>query len=641
MKRIFLAWLFAIVQVVTPAYAGTQAIVRADLVDGIDTIKNYAGANSHFEKNVNNWVRYDDTTAVPTSCNTLSGLNNTFARSTSSPLSGDASGLWTKSGGTSRIGEGLALPFTIDAKDKGAVLKVQFDYEVSANYADDDVRVWVYDVTNSRLIEPSPNYVKDTLVASSIQPFEFQTSIDSTSYRLCIHQASASALDYTVKIDNVKIGKSAASSGPFISDWQSYTPTGTWVTNTTYTGMWRRVGDSAEYQFTAITSGAPTAANLAFNLPSGHTIDTTKMALGANGSFVGSFGSVRDAGSGSYAATAYYLSTTSVQARILPSSGTYATIDNVTATVPITFGASDSVQINFSVPIVGWGSNQKLSSDAETRVVAAEIRTASQAISAATWTLLQGPTITNDTHGTWSTTNNYATIKVSGWYRLSAVIDMTAGASETYFGYTKNDATIANAGNNRLGGGAGAYTYSGTLISYFNAGDIIRFGVYLVTARTLSTTGQISIEMIQGPQQIAASETVAALGRRGSAQSIPNNTPTLMALTSEDFDSHGGLATTGTFTAPVSGLYLVSGAASFIANGTGIRSVDIYKNGSVYAKGITRPQEANLARVSVTSLVRLLAGETVSLYVSQNSGSALSLNSNSDENYMSVARIGL
>jgi hypothetical protein len=126
MKRIFLAWLFTIIQITAPAYAGTQSIVKADIIEGIDSVKNYAGANSHFEKNVNNWVPYDDTTAVPGDCSSGT-FDSTFTRSTSTPLSGDASALWTKSGSLSRVGEGLALPFTIDEKDKGSVLKVQFD----------------------------------------------------------------------------------------------------------------------------------------------------------------------------------------------------------------------------------------------------------------------------------------------------------------------------------------------------------------------------------------------------------------------------------------------------------------------------------------------------------------------------------
>ena len=88
---------------------------------------------------------------------------------------------------------------------------------------------------------------------------------------------------------------------PRMTDWVSWTPTGSWNTNVTYTGRWRRVGDSAEYYVKVVTSGAPNSTGLTINLPSGHVIDTTRFASSTD-TFTLGIGHILDTG------TAYYLS---------------------------------------------------------------------------------------------------------------------------------------------------------------------------------------------------------------------------------------------------------------------------------------------------------------------------------------------
>lgn len=146
---------------------------------------------------------------------------------------------------------------------------------------------------------------------------------------------------------------------PIITDWVSWTPTGSWTSNTTYTGKWRRVGDKAEYRVLVTTSGAPTSVALTINLPSGHILDTAKLTSSTNTAILG-FGHILDTGIAYYDANVYFSvgSTGLVSVGIENASGTYLnSISPVNATTPMTWTSGDHVEVNFSIPISNWASN--------------------------------------------------------------------------------------------------------------------------------------------------------------------------------------------------------------------------------------------------------------------------------------------
>ncbi len=137
----------------------------------------------------------------------------------------------------------------------------------------------------------------------------------------------------------------------------AWTPTGSWSTNCTYTGVYRRVGDTFEGRVNIALAGAPTAAPLTINLPGSHTIDTAKIPGFANSPVVG-VGTLRDFGNAFYQGMVTYDSTTSVAVNelfITTHAGTVATkFGAIDSTNPITWGNADSVSIFFSVPIVEY-----------------------------------------------------------------------------------------------------------------------------------------------------------------------------------------------------------------------------------------------------------------------------------------------
>lgn len=142
---------------------------------------------------------------------------------------------------------------------------------------------------------------------------------------------------------------------PSLSNWASFTPTGAWSANSTYTGKYRRVGDSAEIYIGIALAGAPTSATLSINLPSGLVIDTAKMVSSSAGALLPDSVVRIVAAATGYIGYVQYNTTTSVIVASLQGAASTNNYVQVTQAIPGTFANGDLVQISFKVPIVGWG----------------------------------------------------------------------------------------------------------------------------------------------------------------------------------------------------------------------------------------------------------------------------------------------
>ena len=84
----------------------------------------------------------------------------------------------------------------------------------------------------------------------------------------------------------------------------------------------------------------------------------------------------------------------------------------------------------------------------------------------------------------------------------------------------------------------------------------------------------------------------------------------------------------GTIGCPFDGTFLVGASVSFAANATGYRFAQITVNEApVVADSSGALAGANYVSLSMTTVLKLSAGQIVKLYVLQNSGEALNLNS--------------
>jgi hypothetical protein len=257
-----------------------------------------------------------------------------------------------KTGGSNSQGSGISYDFsvpTIYVNTGGRVCLSAQNFISGGAPAVGTWGVYIYDITHGELITPfSP---------ASLGPnsgpilYYFDLPVGMLSGRLIFHYAVTGTAGTATDFSFMSLGPNQVAYGLAGSDWQSYTPTGGWNTNTTYTGRWRRVGDSMEIYATVSLSGAPNAAYAAIDLPSGYSIDTAKLSDPSTllaqslGSWVGFDGSANRAGGITFkSATSVYL--------VSDGAG-----DLVSATVPATWASGDRIGVSFKVPIAGWSSN--------------------------------------------------------------------------------------------------------------------------------------------------------------------------------------------------------------------------------------------------------------------------------------------
>lgn len=135
----------------------------------------------------------------------------------------------------------------------------------------------------------------------------------------------------------------------------AWTPTGSWSTNTTYTGSYRRVGDMGQYIVNIALAGSPTTASLTVNLPAANTIDTTKLVSSGANPILG-YATLKDTGNAFYVGNISYSSTTAVSVNVhdytVHTGTAFVKFTSVNESTPVNWGSSDVLTLYFEVPIV-------------------------------------------------------------------------------------------------------------------------------------------------------------------------------------------------------------------------------------------------------------------------------------------------
>lgn len=253
--------------------------------------------------------------------------------------------------------------FILDTVDLGKPVTVSFDVGTVA--LSDDYQVVLVRYNSSG------TYQEQIVVAgtaSATTPFSARIPAGSVTNFQGFFIANSTATDYyalrfvrnsasdttDVTIDSIYCGPQQVIQGAAVTDWVSYTPTGSWSTNTTYSAKYRQVGDSIEIQGLITLAGAPTSADLYVNLPTGLLVDTSKLTAGSGGDYpiLGS-AEIFDSGAIRYVGAVVYGSTSAVY--ILHS--TSANNGIINATSPVTFANNDRISFNFKAPISTWSSS--------------------------------------------------------------------------------------------------------------------------------------------------------------------------------------------------------------------------------------------------------------------------------------------
>jgi hypothetical protein len=143
-----------------------------------------------------------------------------------------------------------------------------------------------------------------------------------------------------------------------VTNWMSYTPTGDWVSNTTYSGKFRRNGSDLDGQIVVQTSAAPTATALDnITLPSGLTIDVSELAdsTPSGDSYIVGQATLFDDSTGTPYPGATHIDV-AASSTLTPLAHNAATVDYsaITASNIFIFANLDQVIMRFSVPISEW-----------------------------------------------------------------------------------------------------------------------------------------------------------------------------------------------------------------------------------------------------------------------------------------------
>jgi len=590
--------------------------------------------NDNLDVDATGWVAYNDgAISVPVDC-TGGTVTSTVTRNTTTPIMGDGDLKFSKPA-SDELGEGYSYDFSIATGYQATMLVTDFKSNSTATNLDDgDIKFFIYDVTNSKLVGDTAGY--DLKAGSTSQIFQWQSSPDSTSYRLCAHVATTDASAWDYYTDNYVVNEKAIAKAPMVTDWKSFTPTGSWVSgNEVYTGKHRRVGDMLHVQVKIALTGAPTSTALSVNLPNNFIIDTDKLVESTpTGDILGDAW-ISDAGTQEYKGAVLHNTTSSVVVQSLPANDIYLYSDPITNSAPITFASGDYITAKFKVPIQGWSSNAQTSEDLGGR----EVIVRGSGNSGATVTLnTERIDFTQDEDNTnsWSQVDNGTdtfTAPETGNYIMVGSIASTNDASNIR-------AFIDNVANKFVWLSHGsAANKKITGIFSLNKGQTLDFRSDTTTIlnSSSSSTHWIHIQKLASPQTTLQTELVAARYTSNNGQSIAA-TVTDVVYEDLDYDTHNAYNTiTGVYTVPVSGKYIVSGQTGWTTGATPRdHRMFLYLNGAS-VRDETRYGSYN-TYPKVSDTLDLIKGDLIKIVASAENG-PYTLFTSGTANSFSIARI--
>lgn len=112
--------------------------------------------------------------------------------------------------------------------------------------------------------------------------------------------------------------------------------------------------------------------------------------------------------------------------------------------------------------------------------------------------------------------------------------------------------------------------------------------------------------------------------RETSAQSITTGLATAVTFSIEDWDPAAGHSGSGSaWTAPVNGFYLVTVSGTVVSNAAGRVELRIRVTGTDIAQAAQPNSATSAPHMGLSTVVQLVAGDTVSMILFQNSGGSL------------------
>ena len=159
-----------------------------------------------------------------------------------------------------------------------------------------------------------------------------------------------------------QVGSIVTITGTATSGWVSFNPTGSWTTNTTYTGKFRRTGPNMEAKIRLVLAGAPNSATvLTLDTPLGLTLDTASLLISTRVTDLGKVSAFTVGGYPAHGIVEYDTTqpTGTLKARYLIQDP--ATNQNnssmITTTAPGVWTVGNEIEIYLDIPITGWNAS--------------------------------------------------------------------------------------------------------------------------------------------------------------------------------------------------------------------------------------------------------------------------------------------
>lgn len=539
----------------------------------------------------------------------------TTALTATAPLSGTNSFTLTKDA-ANRQGGGWSAPFTVDLAYRAKSLKISVDYIVNSgtfvagsSSAESDVIFYLYDVTNSQLIEPS-NIKLFASSTSTSDKYEatFQTSATGSSYRLIAHVQSTSASAYELKVDNISVAPSqyvyaapvtATITGGFTSNI---------TTNVTLNSMWRTSGDRVLADVKLYFTGANTQTGTSIYLPV--NIDRSKLAYSSSRAKIGSW-QMRNPGSGAISTGAVYTSNG------VGLNEAYLEAFALNSNIPFTIVSGSELAITLDYPGLGLSATTQQSDGYDARAIGIEMNRASAAITANTkigsWTKVK------DYTNAFNTTTGDFTVQTPGDYTVNWVgVLPTSGSTSPAIRLNGTTVAIGSTATSGITRGIVSKT-----ILDCKANDVIT--VICDSSVTLDASSSLSIIKNQAPTTISVNEEISLRYSNTAGTTVPA-TATTYPYAVKSYDTHGAYNTsTGEFTAPVAGRYIVRASVTSTYNAAAYDlNVRFYVNGSSVSYAYKTVQTGSAQQVINNDILNLNAGDILTIRVDQSVSAASS-----------------
>lgn len=546
-----------------------------------------------------NFSLYNDSAAVPvdgTGGTQCTGF--TVAQTTTNPISGTGSLLITK---PSVNCQGTGVAYTISNLPGATMVTLDFDYLIASgtyvpgsSSTDSDLEVYVYDATNSKLIQPTTYKIDGIVGTDNVIHYRtwFQTPSNASgvaaTLRILLHSPNTtSATGFTFKIDKWYIRTLTGSNkAEVVTGWAACTVTGSWVSNATYSAMCRRVGENTEMQVKVLTGGAPTSTALVITLPTGIVVDTAKMAQSGSTDAIIGWGTAVDSGSARFAATANLVSSTTFSINTPDDAANGLTFAGITQALPFTFGNTDYVDVYATFPTVGYSANGSVSND-DGRVVAFSANGSSTSITSGGDAVIP-TTVTSDSHGAFTLATATYTVPVSGWYQvngfmLEGSVAWTAGDSTTGRLF-KNGSQVQYCGGVRADASTTtSYFFSLSCLVLANAGDTLVMKGFATRTNSM-TDYYLQYNRLGGGSFVSPTESVAAV-YDGQITGTLNGSANIGTVPTKIRDTHNAYSS-GTYTVPLSGSYNITCMASI----SGTCANDSNSFAYIYVGGVEKVQ---------------------------------------------------